>query len=88
VYCKAGWRFTDPTVVSNPIPGNHGHPATEPIPLVVSGGHPVVRRGVVSSAPARTVDIAPTVASLFGLRAPSGGWDGVPLSAAFAGVPA
>jgi len=83
VYCKAGWRFTDPTVVSNPIPGNHGHPATEPVPLVVSGGHPLVRRGLVSSAPARTMDIAPTVASLFGLPAPSGGWDGVVLSAAF-----
>jgi ectonucleotide pyrophosphatase/phosphodiesterase family protein 5 len=86
VYCKAGWRFTDPTVISNPIPGNHGHPATEPIPLVVSGGHPVVRRGVVSSAPARTMDVAPTVASLFGLPAPSGGWDGVALSPAFAGA--
>jgi hypothetical protein len=88
VYCKAGWRFTDPTVISNPIPGNHGHPATEPIPLVVSGGHPLVRRGLVSSAPARTMDIAPTVASLFGLQPPSGGWDGVALSPAFAGVPA
>lgn len=88
VHCKAGWRFTDPTVISNPIPGNHGHPATEPIPLVVSGGHPLVRRGVVSSAPARTMDVAPTVAALFGLQAPSGGWDGVPLSPAFAGVPA
>lgn len=86
VYCKAGWRFTDPTVISNPIPGNHGHPATEPVPLVVSGGHPAVRRGVVSSAPARTLDVAPTVASLFGLAAPSGGWDGVPLSPAFAGA--
>lgn len=82
VYCKAGWRFTDPTVISNPIPGNHGHPATSAIPLVVSGGHPAVRRGVVSSAPARTMDVAPTVASLFGLPAPSGGWDGVVLSPA------
>ncbi|MGB3444704.1 MAG: alkaline phosphatase family protein [Actinophytocola sp.] len=85
VYCEAGWRFTDPTVISNPIPGNHGHPATEPIPLVVSGGHPLVRRGLVSSAPARTMDVAPTVASLFGLSAPSGGWDGVVLSPAFTG---
>ncbi|MFI7677014.1 alkaline phosphatase family protein [Actinophytocola sp. NPDC049390] len=88
VFCEAGWRFTDPTVISNPVPGNHGHPASEPIPLVVSGGHPLVRRGLVSSAPARTMDVAPTVASLFGLQAPPGGWDGVPLSPAFAGVPA
>jgi hypothetical protein len=76
VYCKAGWRFSDPTVISNPIPGNHGHPAAEQIPLVISGGHPSVRRGVVSSAPARTMDVAPTVAALFGLAAPPGGWDG------------
>src|SRR5690606_4648847 len=39
-YCRAGWRFTDPKPWSNPIPGNHGHPATEPIPFFVSGGHP------------------------------------------------
>jgi hypothetical protein len=83
VYCKAGWRFTDPAVISNPVPGNHGHPATEPIPLVVSGGHPVVRRGLVSSAPARTLDVAPTVAALFGLPAPAGGWDGRARTEAF-----
>ena len=69
-YCRAGWRFTDPTPVSNPIPGNHGHPVTEPIPFLVAGGHPAVRRGVVLSAPARTVDVAPTVGALFGLGAP------------------
>ncbi len=88
VYCKPGWRFTDPSVISNPIPGNHGHPATEPIPFVISGGHPSVRRGQVSSAPARTLDVAPTVASLFGLPAPDGGWDGQARTEAFQGVPA
>ncbi|HEV7647765.1 MAG TPA: alkaline phosphatase family protein [Actinophytocola sp.] len=75
-YAKAGWRFTDPSVISNPIPGNHGHPATEAIPFVISGGHPMVRRGQVSPAPAHTMDVAPTVAALFGLSAPPGGWDG------------
>jgi hypothetical protein len=83
VFCKAGWRFTDPTVISNPIPGNHGHPASEPIPFVISGGHPTVRRGQVSSAPARSLDVAPTVAALFGLTAPSGGWDGQARTEAF-----
>ncbi len=83
VFCKAGWRFTDPTVISNPIPGNHGHPASEPIPFVISGGHPMVRRGQVSSAPARSLDVAPTVAALFGLPAPSGGWDGQARTEAF-----
>jgi hypothetical protein len=77
-YCRAGWRFSDPQAVSNPIPGNHGHPATAPIPFLVSGGHPSVRRGAASSAAASTVDVAPTVGALFGLDAPSGGYDGVP----------
>jgi hypothetical protein len=86
VYAKAGWRFTDPSVISNPIPGNHGHPATERIPFVISGGHPSVVRGQVSSAPAHTMDVAPTVASLFGLSAPEGGWDGQARTEAFQGA--
>jgi hypothetical protein len=86
-YCRAGWRFTDPTPLSNPIPGNHGHPATEPIPFMVSGGHPAVRCGAVSGDPARTVDVAPTVGALFGLRAPSGGYDGTARIGAFRSVP-
>ena len=54
VFCKAGWRFSDPDpVTSNPIPGNHGHPATRPIPFFLSGGHPRVprERGVVGAGP-------------------------------------
>ncbi|WP_116044491.1 alkaline phosphatase family protein [Amycolatopsis palatopharyngis] len=85
-YCRAGWRFTEPAVLSNPIPGNHGHPVTEPIPFFVAGGHPVVRQGAVSSAQARTVDVAPTVGKLFGLSDPEGGYDGTPRMDAF--VPA
>ncbi len=88
VFAKPGWRFTDPSVISNPIPGNHGHPATEEVPFVISGGHPMVRRGQVSSAPVRTLDVAPTVAALFGLPAPDGGWDGQVRAEAFQGVPA
>ncbi|HEX8497759.1 MAG TPA: alkaline phosphatase family protein [Actinomycetales bacterium] len=75
-YVRPGYRFSDPAPVSNPIPGNHGHPATLPIPFFVSGHPALVRRGRVSDAPARTVDVAPTVAALFGLGAPPGGWDG------------
>lgn len=86
-FCRAGWRFTDPTPLSNPIPGNHGHPATEPIPFFVSGGHPAVRRGAVSGAPARTVDVAPTVGALFGLGAPAGGYDGTARTGAFTALP-
>jgi arylsulfatase A-like enzyme len=75
-FCRAGWRFSDPYIASNPIPGNHGHPATEPIPFFISGGSPKVARGRTSSDPARTVDVAPTVGALYGLKAPSGGYDG------------
>jgi ectonucleotide pyrophosphatase/phosphodiesterase family protein 5 len=82
-FCRAGWRFSDPYIASNPIPGNHGHPATEPIPFFISGGHPRVLRGRTSSDPARTMDVAPTVGSLYGLRAPTGGYDGVARTAAF-----
>lgn len=82
-YVRPGYRFSDPRPYSNPIPGNHGHPATLPIPFFVSGGSPVVRRGRVSDAPARTVDVAPTIAALYGLRSPSGGWDGTARTDAF-----
>ncbi|MGY4541391.1 hypothetical protein ACVWY0_001300 [Arthrobacter sp. UYNi723] len=75
-YCRAGWRFSDPYVASNPIPGNHGHPATEPIPFFISGGSPAVVTGSVSSEAARTVDVAPTVGIIYGLKAPVGGYDG------------
>jgi len=77
VYCHAGWRFSDPSVVSNPIPGNHGHPATEPIPFFITGGSARVRSGVELSEPARTVDVAPTIGALFGLAPPAGGYDGI-----------
>jgi arylsulfatase A-like enzyme len=75
VYCRSGWRFSDPAQYSNPIPGNHGHPATGPIPFFIGGGHRLVGRGTFSAA-ARTVDVAPTVGKLFGLGRPRGGYDG------------
>lgn len=77
-YCRAGWRFSDPHPLANPIPGNHGHPSTEPIPFFLTGGHPDVPRGT-STAPASTVDVAPTVARFLGVdrtARPRGGWDG------------
>ena len=79
VFCQAGWRFSDPNpVTANPIPGNHGHPATRDIPFFIGGGSPLVPRGKASPRHARTVDVAPTVAAYFGLRRePKGGYDGV-----------
>ena len=76
VYCEAGWRFSDPDYQDNPIPGNHGHPATEPIPFFISGGSPLVRANTTSAKRARTLDVAPTVGAVFGLGAPRGGYDG------------
>lgn len=75
-YARPGWRFADPHVMSNPIPGNHGHPVTAPIPLFVTGGAPVVPRGQVRERTTYPMDVAPTVARLFGLPAPAGGFDG------------
>ena len=75
-YCRSGWRFSDPDAYSNPIPGNHGHPATKPIPFFVAGGSPLVDRGVSRTARARTIDVAPTVGRVFGLGEPRGGYDG------------
>ena len=75
-FCKAGWRFSDPDpATSNPIPGNHGHPATRAIPFFISGGHPVVRRRADTRV-ARTVDVAPTLAAYFGVGRPRRGYDG------------
>ncbi|UGY94371.1 alkaline phosphatase family protein [Streptomyces gobiensis] len=82
-YVRPGYRFSDPRPLSNPIPGNHGHPATLPIPFFITGGSKRIRAGAVSDAPARTVDVAPTVAALYKLRAPSGGWDGTARTDAF-----
>lgn len=76
VYARAGWRFSDPDQWSNPIPGNHGHPATMPIPFFVAGGHPRVPVRTTSSAQAATIDVAPTVGDFFGVAAPSDGYDG------------
>jgi arylsulfatase A-like enzyme len=77
VFCKAGWRFSDPDpVTSNPIPGNHGHPATRAIPFFVSGGHPVVPPRTASTRVAHTVDVAPTLARFLGVGGPRGGYDG------------
>ncbi|QBR92287.1 alkaline phosphatase family protein [Nocardioides euryhalodurans] len=75
LYCAAGRRFSeDPT--SNPIPGNHGHPATRPIPFFIAGGHPLVPRGRTSSRAATTMDVAPTLSRFFGVGGPPGGYDG------------
>ena len=76
VYCKSGWRFSEPDGSGNPIPGNHGHPATRSIPFFIGGGHDAVPRRAASSRLARTVDVAPTVGAFFGVGGPRGGYHG------------
>jgi hypothetical protein len=78
VYCQAGWRFTEPDFSGNPIPGNHGHPATMPIPFFLSGGTRAFAHRSTSLGYARTMDVAPTIGKFFGLGAPRGGYDGRP----------
>ncbi len=87
VFVRPGWRITDPSLHSNPIPGNHGHPVTVPIPFVITGGAPEVKRSWVGAELARNVDVAPTVAWLFGAPEPATGFEGAVRSEAFAGRP-
>jgi arylsulfatase A-like enzyme len=54
------------------------------IPLIISG--PGIQRGVTSNAPARIVDLAPTIARVLGF--PLKGFDGVPLADALDNVSA
>ena len=79
-----GRRVTEPSAFSNPLPGNHGMPATLRIPLLVAGGSGVVQRTVsgVSTDPAvrdprsaENVDIAPTAAWLLGVDPPAADGD-------------
>ena len=70
-YDRGGYYFSD-----GPHLGNHGSMSPEDIyiPLVISG--PRVRSGTVPTA--RAIDIAPTIASIFGLDMPSA--DGTPIA--------
>lgn len=88
---------------SNPLPGNHGHAVTQHSVLLVAGGHPAVANGVgdvdgpvvyrPDAAPRPphggpgNLSIAPTVAALFGVGQPRGGYDGAVLSEALTGAP-
>lgn len=94
VTVQDGFRIIADSQFDNPIPGNHGHPTTLPIPVIVSGGAPIVRQqridppagtGPSDSLPgqAENIDLAATAAWLLGLRPPPGGFDGRVLTEAF-----
>ena len=99
VTVEEGWRIGHGGMDSNPIPGNHGHPSTLPIPVIVGGGWSGIRQGAVTADgptgdtdrppnQAENIDIAPTVAWLLGLNPPPGGFDGKVLTDAFLRRPA
>jgi hypothetical protein len=58
------------------LPGNHGGPGERDIPLVISGGHPRLRR-LAAASPARAVDVGATIAAMLDLPLPTPP-DGVP----------
>ncbi|MGH7855849.1 MAG: alkaline phosphatase family protein, partial [Candidatus Binatia bacterium] len=76
-FAEDGWRFSDPSQTSNPIPGNHGHAVTQASVLLVAGGHPALAddpAAVAGTPPSGddipdppdgsfgNLDVAPTVA--------------------------
>jgi ectonucleotide pyrophosphatase/phosphodiesterase family member 5 len=94
VTVEQGWRIGHGGMDSNPIPGNHGHPETLPIPVIVSGGWEGIRSQRIEpdgdvaltdepDGQARNIDLAPTAAWLLGLNPPPGGFDGRVLAEAF-----
>ncbi len=94
-----GFRVVGDSDFDNPIPGNHGHAVTLPIPVIVGGGAPIVRRQRVEPSAdlgpadrdpgqAENIDTGTTVAWLLGLNPPPGGFDGRVLREAFTARPA
>jgi Type I phosphodiesterase / nucleotide pyrophosphatase len=80
-----GWAFAEPTLLDNPLIGNHGAPQTADNFMAVVGGWQRIRtRTVTTGARARptNADVAATVMRLLGLRAPRQN-EGRPLGAAF-----
>ena len=64
-----------PVADLNPIPGNHGAPATQADPFFVSGGHPVCRGEALVRA--RHHGGRGSLGRFFQLSAPRGRWDGI-----------
>ena len=66
-----GHQFVDPDDrVDAALVGNHGGPENLAVPLVVTGGWAGLRAAPSGTASPGSVDVAPTIARLLGLRAP------------------
>jgi hypothetical protein len=98
IVAKQGWRISDPSQTSNPLPGNHGHMVTFHNTFIVTGGLTALRTQTVGDPSAvvdpmlrlpeqsENTDVAPTVAWLLGMDA--GDMDGRALTEAFqTGIP-
>lgn len=81
-----GVAFSEPDLGGNPLPGNHGAPQTADNFMSVVGGWPKIKTRTVQGnskrARIRNNDVASTVMSLFGLKAPRKS-TGRPIKAAF-----
>ncbi len=67
---RPGYQFLDPFDPDDAgLLGNHGGPETLAVPLVVTGGAPQLTAAPAGAPPPASVDVAPTVARLLGLRA-------------------
>lgn len=90
---ETGYRFSESGPESNPIPGNHGHKITLHNTFMIGGGAAFVRAQTIAetdepvdhferrSAQSENLDVAPTVAWLFGMS--TAGFDGRALTEAF-----
>ena len=63
-----GYQFADGTEAS--LPSNHGRPEDTEVPLFVTGGSPAIVAARDGTEPPALVDVAPTIATLLGLRLP------------------
>lgn len=87
------FRFSDPGPQDNPIPGNHGHEVTLHNTFLIGGGAGFIKAQTISeldepvshlerrSGQSENVDVAPTVAWLFGMS--QAGFEGRVLNEAF-----
>ena len=97
VFLEPTWRSSPMNQSENPLPGNHGHAVTQHNTLFVTGGHPALdqpdtvagtelvykRNDVALPGGPGVLSVAPTVAALFGIGKPAGGYDVPPLTEAF-----
>ncbi|HYC54645.1 MAG TPA: alkaline phosphatase family protein [Candidatus Binatia bacterium] len=93
VMAEEGWRISEPSSSSNPLPGNHGHETTLHNTFIVGGGISFVRSQTIgdpggnldhfvrASEQSENIDVAATVGWLLGIDVSD--MDGRPLTESF-----